>query len=58
MSVNRFYKFRGIDKEKINSVKVRENYAIKTLFDSVAIFSSRNNFNDLLEVSRQILRRF
>ena len=49
MQVNKFYKFRGIDKDKVKSGKLHEDYAIKALFESVAIFSSRKNFNDLFD---------
>jgi hypothetical protein len=49
MQVNKFYKFRGIDKNKVKSGKLHEDYAIKALFESVAIFSSRKNFNDLFD---------
>jgi len=49
MSVSKLYKFRGVDKDKVTSGKFSEDNAIKALFDSVAIFSSRKNFNDLFD---------
>jgi hypothetical protein len=39
----RFYKFRSV------SADLAEDYALKALFESKAIFSSRKNFNDLFD---------
>src|ERR1039457_1610692 len=55
MPANRFYKFRGVDKEKVNSGKLSEDHAIKALINSEAIFSSRKNFNDLFDSKIEIV---
>lgn len=55
MHPTKFYKFRGVDADKVRTGKLNEDYSIKALLKAEAIFSSRKSFNDLFDSKIELM---